>query len=316
MKKLITAATAFTVAFALLTGCGGSSATTAQNTESDEAKQETVQETEQEAVQETEQETVQETAQEEPVEIQVFIAASLNTVMQDVKAAYEAEHPNVTIVLNPDSSGKLLTQIEEGYECDVFFSAAQKQMNTLQDTDGLVVEGTRHNVVNNQVVVVARKDSGTSVTGLADIGNAESIALADGSVPVGRYTRVAMAALGILPETEDPSVYTTQEVSDALGGVEISEQSNVSKVLAAVVEGSCEVGTTYYSDTYGYEDQLDILEKVSYDLTGNVIYPIAQVKNDQASDAQAAAAADFVEFVASDQMKPVFEGYYFDTNVE
>ena len=308
MKKLITAATAFTVAFALLTGCGGSSATTAQNTESDEAKQETVQETDQEAVQET--------AQEEPVEIQVFIAASLNTVMQDVKAAYEAEHPGVTIVLNADSSGTLLTQIEEGYECDVFFSAAQKQMNTLQDTDGLVVEGTRHNVVNNQVVVVTRKDSGTSVTGLADIGNAESIALADGSVPVGRYTRVAMVALGMLPETDDPSVYTTQEVSDALGGVEISEQSNVSKVLAAVVESSCEVGTTYYSDTYGYEDQLDILEKVSYDLTGNVIYPIAQVKNDQASDAQAAAAADFVEFVASDQMKPVFEGYYFDTNVE
>ena len=296
MKKLITAATAFTVA------------STAQNTESEEAKQETVQETDQEAVQET--------AQEEPVEIQVFIAASLNTVMQDVKAAYEAEHPGVTIVLNADSSGTLLTQIEEGYECDVFFSAAQKQMNTLQDTDGLVVEGTRHNVVNNQVVVVTRKDSGTSVTGLADIGNAESIALADGSVPVGRYTRVAMVALGMLPETDDPSVYTTQEVSDALGGVEISEQSNVSKVLAAVVESSCEVGTTYYSDTYGYEDELDILEKVSYDLTGNVIYPIAQVKNDLASDAQATAAADFVEFVASDQMKPVFEGYYFDTNVE
>ena len=267
-------------------------------------------------MQETDQEAVQETAQEEPVEIQVFIAASLNTVMQDVKAAYEAEHPGVTIVLNADSSGTLLTQIEEGYECDVFFSAAQKQMNTLQDTDGLVVEGTRHNVVNNQVVVVTRKDSGTSVTGLADIGNAESIALADGSVPVGRYTRVAMVALGMLPETDDPSVYTTQEVSDALGGVEISEQSNVSKVLAAVVESSCEVGTTYYSDTYGYEDELDILEKVSYDLTGNVIYPIAQVKNDLASDAQAAAAADFVEFVASDQMKPVFEGYYFDTNVE
>ena len=308
MKKLITAATVFIAAFALLTGCGGNSATTAQNTESEEAKQETVQETDQEAVQET--------AQEEPVEIQVFIAASLNTVMQDVKTAYEAEHPGVTIVLNADSSGTLLTQIEEGYECDVFFSAAQKQMNTLQDTDGLVVEGTRHNVVNNQVVVVTRKDSGTSVTGLADIGNAESIALADGSVPVGRYTRVAMVALGMLPETDDPSVYTTQEVSDVLGGVEISEQSNVSKVLAAVVEGSCEVGTTYYSDTYGYEDQLDILEKVSYDLTGNVIYPIAQVKNDQASDAQAAAAADFVEFVASDQMKPVFEGYYFDTNVE
>ena len=328
MKRLITTAAGITLILALLAGCGGNSANTAQSADSKETEQETVQETaqeteqnagqeaEQNAEQGTEQNAEQETVQAGPVEIQVFIAASLNTVMQDVKAAYEAEHPNVTVVLNADSSGKLLTQIEEGYECDVFFSAAKKQMDTLQDTDGLVVEGTRHNVVNNQVVVVARKDSGTSVTGLSDIGNAESIALADGSVPVGRYTRVAMAALGILPETEDPSVYTTQEVSDALGGVEISEQSNVSKVLAAVVEGSCEVGTTYYSDTYGYEDQLDILEKVSYDLTGNVIYPIAQVKNDQASDAQAAAAADFVEFVASDQMKPVFEGYYFDTNVE
>ena len=125
-----------------------------------------------------------------------------------------------------------------------------------------------------------------------------------------------MTALGMLPETDDPSAYTTQEVSDALGGVEISEQSNVSKVLAAVVEGSCEVGTTYYSDIFGYEDELDILEKVSYDLTGNVIYPIAQVKNDLASDAQKEAAAQFVEFVVSDPMKQVFEGYYFDTKVE
>ena len=35
----------------------------------------------------------------------------------------------------------------------------------------------------------------------------------------------------------------------------------------AVAEGSCEVGTTYYSDTYGYEDDLEVLETVSYDLT-------------------------------------------------
>lgn len=35
----------------------------------------------------------------------------------------------------------------------------------------------------------------------------------------------------------------------------------MSKVLTAVVEGSCEVGTTYYSDTYGYEDDLEILEQ-------------------------------------------------------
>ena len=252
---------------------------------------------------------------EEETEIQVFIAASLNSVMTELADMYNEEHPNVKITFNVDSSGTLMTQIEEGYACDVFFSAAQKQMDQLSN-DGLVVDGTRANVVNNQVVVVTRKDSGTKVTGLEDIANASSIALAGGSVPVGKYTRLAMVSLGMIQETDDVSTITTEEISEQLGGVEISEQDNVSKVLAAVVEGSCEVGTTYYSDTYGYEDDLDILEKVSYDYTGNVIYPIAQIKNDEATDAQTAAAADFVKFVLSDKAKAVFDAYYFDTNVE
>ena len=98
--------------------------------------------------------------------------------------------------------------------------------------------------------------------------------------------------------------------------MEISEQDNVSKVLSAVVEGSCEVGTTYYSDTYGYEKDLDILEKVSYDLTGDVIYPICQVQNDEADKTQTAAAKDFYKFVLSDKAKKVFDAYYFDTDVE
>ena len=230
-------------------------------------------------------------------------------------AKYNEEHPDVKIVYNADSSGKLLTQIEEGYTCDVFFSAAQKQMNTLEE-DGLVVEGTRADVVNNQVVVIKRKDTESEVTGLETLGKASSIAMADGSVPVGRYTRTALMNLGLLPEVEDASVYTTAEVSDALGGVEISEQGNVSQVLTAVAEGSCEVGTTYYSDTYGYEDQIDVLETVSYDLTGNVIYPVCQVVNEEATDAQKAAAADFVSFITSDTAKAIFDSYYFDTNLQ
>ena len=118
------------------------------------------------------------------------------------------------------------------------------------EADGLLVEGTRANVLNNQVVVITLKDSATKVSGLETLNKAESIALAGGSVPVGKYTRQALVNLGILPEVEDVSQITTQEVSEALGGVEISEQDNVSKVLMAVTEGSCEVGTTYYSDTY------------------------------------------------------------------
>lgn len=256
----------------------------------------------------------EQTGNEKKTEIQVFIAASLDTVMKELAEMYNEDHPEVKITYNADSSGTLLTQIREGYECDLFFSAAQKQMDDLE-ASGLMVEGTRHNVVNNQVVVITLKDSGTKVTGLENLNEAQSIALAGASVPVGKYTRQALISLGILPASEDPSQITTEEVSDALGGVEISEEDNVSKVLTAVSEGACEVGTTYYSDTYGYEDRIDILQKAGYDLTGDVIYPIARVVNEEADETQTEAAEDFLEFILSDRAKEVFESYYFDTNV-
>lgn len=248
-------------------------------------------------------------------EIQVFIAASLNTVMTELAKEYNEDHPEVKITFNADSSGTLLTQIEEGYECDLFFSAAQKQMDQLE-ADGLVVDGTRANVLNNQVVVISLKDSGTKVTGLENLKDAKSIALAGGSVPVGKYTRQALVNLGTLKTDGEVDAITTAKVSQALGGVEISEEDNVSKVLTAVAEGSCEVGTTYYSDTYGYEDKLDILQTVSYDLTGNVIYPICRVENKEADDAKKKAADDFLAYVTSDDTKKIFDSYYFDTNVE
>lgn len=296
MKKRILAMMLASAMVAGLVGCGGSS-------DSKDTKEE------------TKTEETAKTDDAEETEIQVFIAASLNTVMTELAEEYNKEHPEVKITYNADSSGTLLTQIEEGYECDIFFSAAQKQMDQLEK-DGLVVDGTRANVVNNQVVVVSLKDSGTKVTGLENLNEASSIALAGGSVPVGKYTRQALVNLGTLNKVDDVSTITTQEISDALGGVEISEQDNVSKVLAAVVEGSCEVGTTYFSDTYGYEDKLDILQKVSYDLTGNVIYPIARVWNDEADEVQNKAADDFINFITSDAAKAVFDSYYFDTNVE
>lgn len=254
-------------------------------------------------------------SEKEEVEIQVFIAASLNAVMKEVAKKYNEIHPEVKIVFNADSSGKLLTQIKEGYECDIFFSAAQKQMNELE-AEGLIVEGTRKNVVNNQVVVVTLKNSRTKVTGLANLNEAKSLALAGGSVPVGKYTRQALVNLGVLDAVEDVSTITTIEVANALGGVEISEQDNVSKVLIAVVESACEVGTTYYSDTYGYEDKLQILETVSYDLTGDVIYPVCQVKNIEADEEQTKAAVDFLNYITSDEAKEIFSAYYFDINVE
>lgn len=282
-KKLLALAVAFAMLFPLTACSGGSSS--------------------------------EEAANAEKTSVNVFAAASLSAVMADFEVSYEEAHPDIDIVVNADSSGALLTQIQEGAPCDVFFSAAQKQMDELESA-GMVVEGTRTNVVNNQLVVVTQPDSATEVTGLADIAKAKSIALADGSVPVGKYTRQAMINLGLLKEAEDPAAITTQEVSEQLGGAEISEQGNVSKVLAAVEEASCEVGTTYLSDTVGHEDSIKIIETVGYDVTGNIIYPVAQITNPDADDAESAAAADFIAFITNDDAKALYQQYGFDTDVE
>lgn len=250
---------------------------------------------------------------EEKTEIQVFIAASLQNAMTEIAEEYQKLHPDTKIVFNADSSGTLMTQIQEGYACDIFFSAAEKQMDTLE-ADKLVIEGTRVGLLQNRVVLVSRKDSGTKVKGFGNLSDAESIALAGGSVPVGKYTRQALVSLGILEDSEAVDQITTQEISDALGGVEISEQSNVSKVLTAVVEGSCEVGTVYYSDFYGYQDQLEVLEEAGEELTGKVIYPVGRIVNEEADEKQSKAADDFYNYLLSEEAASVFEAYYFGVN--
>ena len=251
----------------------------------------------------------------ETVTVNVFAAASLGNVMSEFEKSFEEANPGVDIVINADSSGTLQTQIMEGAPCDVFFSAAQKQMDELEE-EGMVLKGTRTNVVNNQLAVICPINQATKVEGLSTIGNASSIALADGSVPVGKYTRAALINLGLLQPADDPAAITTAEVSEQLGGVEISEQGNVSKVLTAVEEGSCEVGTTYVSDTVGHENSVRIIETVSNEVSGDIIYPVAGIVNKDASDAETSAAADFIAFITNDDAKALYQKYGFDTNVE
>ena len=301
MKKRVLAAMLAGVMVLGLAGCGGSSDDKKEDTKTEDTAKDEDKESDGEQFEDT--------------TITIFAAKSLNGVVDELIAMYNEEQPNVEVVTSYDSSGTLMEQIEQGAACDLFFSAAQKQMDQLEG-DELVVDGTRANVVNNQVCVVTYKGSGTKVTGLEDIDKAESFALADGSVPVGKYTRQAMVNAGMLDKVDDVSAITTQEVSDALGGIEINECANVGAVTAAVSEGSNEVGTVYKSDTYGLEDKLEILQVVSYDLTGDVIYPIAQIKNDEADDLESEAALDFLHFLTSDKAKEVYEKYLFDTDVE
>ena len=125
MKKLVVGSLALMLS-ALLISCGGAKKeeTAAESsvveTESSKAEKESAKETEK-------------VTEGEKTEVQVFVAASLKNVMEELGAQYEKDNPSVKLIFQADSSGKLLTQIQEGYACDVFFSAAQKQMDTLQE---------------------------------------------------------------------------------------------------------------------------------------------------------------------------------------
>lgn len=253
-------------------------------------------------------------SQANAAEIQVFIAASLSNAMNEIAQNYNGLHPEIKVTFNADSSGTLMTQIKEGAACDIFFSASDKQMDELEQ-EGLVDSASREELLGNQVCVITYKGSETEVTGLDDIEKAESIALADGSVPVGRYTRQALYNSGKLIDDSktkpDVSKITTARISEALGGVEISEQGNVSKVLLAVKEHSCEVGTVYYSDIYKSEEEIEILEMVDPKLTGDINYPVAAIINDEADEAEKKASTDFLEYIKSEEAKAVFERYNF-----
>ncbi len=285
------------LAAGLLAGCGQKEST---NNEPDTTK------------------SVQSEAQAD-VDLSVFAAKSLNGVMDELCKAYTDEHPNVNFQNNYDSSGTLMAQIKEGAKCNIFFSAGTAQMDELQAgfEGGNVVDDTRVDLLNNQVCLVTWKGSGTAVTGFSELSKTKNMALADGTVPVGQYTRVALVNAGMVDgDASKPQDISDTAISDALGGLEINSCANVGAVASAVAEGANEIGTVYYSDTFGYEDQLEIIEKLPNSLTGDVIYPVAALDCDNTSDEELAAAKEFLEFLQSDKAKEVFEKYHFIVNVD
>ncbi|MCD7929091.1 MAG: molybdate ABC transporter substrate-binding protein [Clostridiales bacterium] len=249
--------------------------------------------------------------------VYLYAAASMENAFTQIIENYKEVQPNVTIVGSYDSSGTLLTQIEEanGNGIDIFFSAGKKQVTTLDETDGLVVEGSVVDLLGNALCLVTYKDSGTAVTGWDNMDLAASMALCDGTVPVGQYTRTLMVALGLLDETDDVTAYTSDDISAALNGIEINEASNVSTAAAAVVEHSNEITTCYYTDYYSYQDELEIIvmdETGEY--TGAITYPVCQVANGEADEAELAATEDFLAYIQSDEALAVFEEYCFIVN--
>ena len=234
--------------------------------------------------------------QEEETTIQVFIAASLKNAMEEIAAKYNKENPNVTIAFNSGSSGKLQTQIEEGAECDIFFSAGESQMTALVEGE-FVEEENVTDLLENKVVLIKPAGTETKVTGFENIPQAKNIALAGETVPVGQYSRVIFENLGI---------------TDDVMAMEVNECEDVTAVLSAVSEGSNEIGIVYKTDAMSVIDKIEIIAEANDDiLTTPVIYPVSLVKNPEADEVQNEAAYDFFRYLINPEASKVFESYGF-----
>ena len=234
-------------------------------------------------------------------EVYAFIAASLKNAMEEIQTNFNETYPDVEILYNPDSSGTLQTQIEEGARCDFFFSAATKQMDALVE-EGLADGDSVVDLLENKVVLIKPKDGKTKVTGFENITDAANLALAGESVPVGQYSREIFENLGI---------------TDEVNNMEINEGKNVTDVLTSVSEGSNEVGIVYATDAASVADFVDIIaEAPEGSLNTPVLYPVGLVEDKEASDEDAAAVAAFFEYLQSDEAIAVFEKYGFTTYVK
>ncbi len=280
-KKLLAVMMAAMFAAGTVVGCGSAGPADTKDAQAETTgKEETVKGEETTAAESTTAE-----AKGGNVDLYVFVAASLKNTMEKIKETYEKDHTNVNIIYNADSSGTLQKQIEEGAQCDVFFSAATKQMDALKE-GGLVVDGSVTDLLENKIVLIKPTGGKTEVTGFDNITKASSLALAGEDVPVGQYARKLFTNLGTL---------------DQVMKMEINEGANVTAVLTAVAEGSNEVGVVYATDAASMADKVEIIAEADSSMIEPAVYPVGRILNKEATGEQARAAAEFKEYLVSDE---------------
>ena len=235
----------------------------------------------------------------EPVELSVFAAASLEESLNEVIALYRETAPDVTVVASYESSGTLKTQIQEGAVCDVFLSAAPKQMNQLdaqggpENTEGLdlVDSATRLDLLENQVTLAVPEGNPAGIESfdqLSELLKSGGVFLAMGNsdVPVGQYTQKIFAYYG-LDESAIASCLTYG--------------SNVKEVTTQVSEGAVDCGVIYATDAFSAG--LTVVDAATAEMCGQVIYPAAVMKNSQ----HPGEAKEFLDFLSADAAMACFE---------
>ncbi|NLD17277.1 MAG: molybdate ABC transporter substrate-binding protein [Tissierellia bacterium] len=233
----------------------------------------------------------------ETKELTVFAAASMTETLEEIKTKYEEEN-DVKILYTFDSSGTLKTQIDEGANCDIFISAAQKQMNALDPEKG-EVEGsspidseTRIDLLENKVTLAVTEGNPKDIKAFDEIGTekVESIALGNSDVPVGQYSEELFTNLGIWDDIQPKVTYG----------------SNVKEVTTWVSEGVVDCGVIYATDAYSAGLEV-VAEADDSMLENKVIYPGAILENSENKE----EAQKFLEYLQGEEASKIFESVGF-----
>ena len=239
----------------------------------------------------------------EQTELIVFAAASMTETMNQIKDMYEKKNPNIKLTYNFDSSGTLLKQILAGADCDLFISAAQKQMNQLDSSKGedvnpdkndFVLQGTRINLLENKVALAVPDGNPKGIEKFSDLttDKLSLLAIGNSDVPVGSYT------LEILE-------YLKKPVTELEKAGKITYGSNVKEVTTQVKEGTVDAGIIYATDAKSAN--LKVVDLATKDMCKQVIYPVAVLKNTK----READAKKFLDYLKTDEAMKVFESVGF-----
>ena len=225
---------------------------------------------------------------QDKVTLTVFAAASMQATMEQIAARYTEAKSDLKILYNFDSSGTLKTQIEEGAECDLFISAAKKQMNALEKA-GLIDTATRVNLLENKVALVVPEGNPANIHSYEDLGTDKlrAIALGNADVPVGAYSQEILTNMGLWDKLNAES--------------KITFGSNVTEVAMQVREGAVDCGIVYATDAATHKLTV-VAEPPAGTLKTPVVYPAAVL----AHSAHAAGARAFLNYLRSPEAREIF----------
>lgn len=232
------------------------------------------------------------TSTQEKQDITVFAAASLTDALNDISTEFKKENTEASVTFTFGASGALQTQIEEGAPGDLFFSAAEKQMDALKEKS-LLEDDSITKLLENQVVLIVPADSTKEITSFDDLATdkVSSIALGEpASVPVGQYSEEIFTHYNITDEVKTKATYA----------------SDVRQVLTWVEEGTVDCGIVYSTDAKT-SDKVKVVAIAPEDSHTDVIYPVAILKETSSKK----VSKEFLDYLSSDTSKTIFENYGF-----